>query len=195
MANGWVAIDRGLISHWVWRGERYTRGMAWVHLITLAAWRDHSEVYRGETVFRKRGTVHCSLRWLADKWEWDRRTVARFLDELAADNMIQVEKNGGGTTITIVNYDKWQPRNDVPLDVPLDVPHDVPGFALKNQGKRETDVPPDVPHDVPHDVHTIKKEYIKKDSIKREEQKKEQARRLEEMRKRRDTVNERTESK
>lgn len=161
MANGWVPIWRDITHHWIFEDPEQFR--AWVHLIILAAWRDHSETYRGKTTYRKRGTVHCSLRWLADKWGWTIPKVSRFLDKLQADNMVTVEKNGSGTTITIINYDKWQPQ-------------------------------PNVTQNVTQNVNTIIKDKRKKESVRKQVEESTAAI-LDGIKKRRDTVNERTKSK
>lgn len=106
--GGWIAVNRSILNHWIWTGERYTRGQAWLELIMLAAWRDDTVLYRGRLVHKKRGQVHASLGWLADRWRWNRKTVAAFLDTLVTEGMADVEKGQDGTIITLKNYDVYQ---------------------------------------------------------------------------------------
>ena len=192
MANGSVPIWRDITHHWIFEDPEQFR--AWVHLIILAAWRDHSETCRGKTTYRKRGTVHCSLRWLADKWGWTIPKVSRFLDKLQADNMVNVEKNGSGTTITIINYDKWQPQPNVTPNVTQNVTQNVTGSALEIQGVPQSGVTLNVTPNVTQNVNTIIKDKRKKESVRKQVEESTAAI-LDGIKKRRDTVNERTESK
>lgn len=115
-AGGWVAVNRSLLSSWIWSSEeRYNRPQAWVELIMMAAYKDDKILYRGQLIQKKRGQIRASIKWLADRWNWDRKTVKNFLDQLQKAGSIVVESDPGGTTITLVNYDFYQPGDGQPF--------------------------------------------------------------------------------
>lgn len=100
--NGYVLIHRQLMTDtdlWL-NGEPFTTGQAWVDLILLA---QHSE-YRGT----KRGSFRTSQYWLAKRWGWTRGRVRRFLGLLSGLGNITTSSTRNDTTITLVNYEKYQ---------------------------------------------------------------------------------------
>ncbi len=106
---GWFLVGRDLKDHWVWKiKEPFDRRSAWIDLLMLANFTDFKTVYRGEIVQRKRGDVNTSIRYLAQRWGWDKRKVNRYLMALESDGMVSVNSTTDGTTITIENYSKWQ---------------------------------------------------------------------------------------
>ncbi|WP_155803767.1 hypothetical protein [Peptoniphilus sp. BV3C26] len=57
----------------------------------------------------KRGQKITSLNKLALRWKWSRKKVTNFLEALEQDDMIILKREQGKyTTITIVNYGKYQ---------------------------------------------------------------------------------------
>lgn len=108
MGKGFIKIDRGITDHFFWIEKPYDRARAWIDLLLLANWKDTKELYNGELVQRKRGTVTCSKLWLADRWGWDRKKVTAFLKILEVDNMATTNSTTHRTTITIENWDKYQ---------------------------------------------------------------------------------------
>lgn len=108
MAKGYITIHRSIEDNWLWKEKPFSKGQAWIDLILLA---NHAEVKKpvGDsiTVFQK-GCVYRSISFLADRWGWDRKKVKRFLDVLQSDQMVTVNSTRGGTTITLINYGKYQ---------------------------------------------------------------------------------------
>ncbi len=124
-------MDRGYIKLWrciqhnpVWNYEKFSRGQAWLDLIMLANHKDSSVRKRGIKIEVKRGQVGWSERQLADRWQWSRGKVARFLEELENEQQI-IQQNGPQninvtSLITIVNYEKYQ--SDEPQNEPQMIP-------------------------------------------------------------------------
>ena len=108
MAKGYITIHRSIEDNWLWKEKPFSKGQAWIDLILLA---NHAEVKKpvGDsiTVFQK-GCVYRSISFLADRWGWDRRTVKRFLNVLKSDGMLSLSVSKHGTTISLVNYGKYQ---------------------------------------------------------------------------------------
>ena len=107
MSQGYIRLHRKIQDCWVWDDRPYSKGQAWIDLLLLANYKDRKEPYGNEIRNFQRGTVNLSQMQLANRWGWDRRTVKRFLMLLESDNMITQESTTHGTTITLVNYDKF----------------------------------------------------------------------------------------
>ena len=96
------------MESFLWTDKPFNRAAAWVDLLLLAVWKDSKEMYRGELVQRKAGEVNCSIEWLSDRWGWNRKTVMKFLDILEKEKMVTQTRTGKGTTLTLVNWAKYQ---------------------------------------------------------------------------------------
>lgn len=108
--ENWIKLNRSLADHWIWTKEKFTKGQAWVDLLMMARWKDGKQLHRGKLYVRKRGEINCSMKWLAKRWGWDRRTVKGFLTLLESDGMLSVRCTTNDTTITIENYSVYQDK-------------------------------------------------------------------------------------
>lgn len=108
MGNDYFKVYRSLLADELWLEEPFTRGQAWIDLIGLANFGRTETFYRGELQIVQRGQIKTSCVWLAKRWKWSRNRVIRFLTQLSALRMIQVNGTNNGTTITIENYALYQ---------------------------------------------------------------------------------------
>ena len=138
MSNqGWIRVHRQIQDCWIWDGK-YDQGRAWIDLLLLANHREKKISIDHELVIIKRGQFHTSLKKLADRWQWDKRTVGKYLDLLEKDGMIKQVRSERGTTLTIVNYDIFQGEcttectTDSTTECTTDAPHHVPKQEIKN---------------------------------------------------------------
>jgi len=106
--SGYIVLDRDLLDHGLWTGEKFSRGQAWVDLIMLANYRDRHFYIRNNRIFVKRGQCAWSKARLAGRWSWSRGKVIRFLDELEMVQQIVQQKSSVITLITITNYEHYQ---------------------------------------------------------------------------------------
>lgn len=109
--GGWVSIHRKITEHPDYFSEPFTRMGAWLDLILMA---NHTDGYirvRGIRVMVKRGQTAITQEKMAERWQWSRGKVKRFLDELQNDGQIVQEKSSVINCVSIVNYNKYQ-RND-----------------------------------------------------------------------------------
>ena len=106
--EGWIKLNRQITEHWLWKEKPFTYGTAWVDLLLLANWEDKKMPYKGEIIVCKRGDVNLSFLALSKRWGWGRWKVKNFIDLLINDEMVVVNATTHRTTITIVNYDKYQ---------------------------------------------------------------------------------------
>lgn len=112
MIQGWISIHRKIQESKLWTEERFTKGQAWVDLLLLANHKDTEILVGYKKVSLKRGQVFTSQVKLATRWQWDRKTVRRFIEYLVSDQMVhnKVDRDiqHGNTVITITNYEKYQ---------------------------------------------------------------------------------------
>lgn len=104
----YILLHRQLRDHWLWSDRPFSKGQAWIDLLMLACWKDEKALVKGSLIEKKRGEVHASIKWLADRWGWGWRKVSRFLEMLANDKMVTLNSTTHGTTVTIENYSKFQ---------------------------------------------------------------------------------------
>lgn len=145
--GGWIKAYRSLLAHPLWTKSRFTNGQAWMDLLLMAGYADR-EVMEGTTIISvKRGEILTSQVKLAERWRWNRRTVARFLSGLQRLNMVRIRSSKGTETgytlISIVNWDIYQ-SNEKPL------------FAVNGASDDASGVPSDVPSGA-HPVHIVNK--------------------------------------
>lgn len=105
---GYFKVDRKIFDHWLWEDQPFSRGQAWIDLIGLANYEDGKTPYKGKVISCKRGTVNRSISYLATRWGWSREKTRNFLKLLESDNMVTIKATTNRTTITIVNYGKFQ---------------------------------------------------------------------------------------
>lgn len=106
--GGWVKVYRQLFDHWLWNDKPFSKGQAWIDLIGLANYEDGKTPYNGEIITCERGTVYRSISFLSKRWGWSRDKTRTFLKLLESDSMIRLKATTNHTTITIVNYSKFQ---------------------------------------------------------------------------------------
>ena len=108
MVKGWVKIHRELLDDSIWTSEKFTRGMAWVHLIMLANAKPGHVRKRGARIDLARGSVGYSIKELSRHFDWSESKTRRFIKELESDGKITVKTTSVSCTITLVNFDYWQ---------------------------------------------------------------------------------------
>ena len=110
MTEGWIRLYRRIEDNPSWLAEPFTRGQAWVDLLLMANHKPGHTRIRGIKVEVGRGQLASSEVVLANRWQWSRGKVRRFLSELEDEAVQQIEqqKNNVTTLITIKNYGRYQ---------------------------------------------------------------------------------------
>jgi hypothetical protein len=107
--KGFVTIYRSTQDHWIWQGEKYSRGQAWIDLILSANHKPKSILINSKLIQIQRGQFFTSIRKLAARWQWSKDKTQNYLKLLEKQDMIIREtQTHTGTLITIVNYSKYQ---------------------------------------------------------------------------------------
>lgn len=139
--------ERGYIKSWrpteedeLYFKEPFTKWQAWHDLLFLALYRDTDFEYRDILIHGKRGEVWHSHRWLAERWQWSKRKVERFIEWLIDRQRIVTKTNPQTkrTTgcISIVNYEKYQ------ADEPTDEPTEAGNRGPQTNPQTDTKVNP-----------------------------------------------------
>lgn len=108
MGRGYIKLERDAIEHPVFARAAFSEFQAWVWLLAEANWCLKKRRLGRYIVDLTRGEVAASVRFLAEKWLWDRSKVERFLKRLKTEEMIETRLATGISIITICNYDKYQ---------------------------------------------------------------------------------------
>lgn len=109
--KGYIKIHRQLTDSWIWNNsEPFDMRSAWIDLLLMVNHDDNKILYEGKIITIHKGQVLTSILKLSAKWRWSRKKTARFLDILEKDNMITKKVTTHGTTITLINWDKYQVR-------------------------------------------------------------------------------------
>jgi hypothetical protein len=122
--RGVFAVSRGVFDHVFFSDEPYTEREAWLWLVGNAAWKS-KRVRVGKKIFElKRGQCAYAERFMAEKWQWSKTRVHRFLERLKNESMIEPQVDRHATMITICNYDKFafDGTGDGPQSEPQDGP-------------------------------------------------------------------------
>lgn len=110
MDKGWIKLNRQIQEHWIWSDPEKLK--AWIDLLLLANHETKKVEMRDGLLSIKRGQFVTSIDKLAKRWGWSKNRVYRFLSLLESDNMVQRNANRYRTTVTIVNYSKFQDRQN-----------------------------------------------------------------------------------
>ncbi|MBO6542316.1 MAG: hypothetical protein JJ965_04110 [Alphaproteobacteria bacterium] len=108
MSGGLFTVDRSIWEHDLFSDEPMTEREAWLWLIGEAAWKPRKVRLGYSLIDIERGQLTHSVRFMADKWKWNKDRVARFLNMLKNRDMIETGTATGQTVITICNYEKFQ---------------------------------------------------------------------------------------
>lgn len=108
--------ERGWLDSEVWGNTPYDERGAWSWIIGETEWKDTTKYVNGRPVYLKRGQFTSSLRFMADKWQWDKNKVDRYLKKLKLWSMIEIgtDTGTGQTVITVCNYNKYQSKGKKP---------------------------------------------------------------------------------
>ncbi len=108
MDEGWIKIHRRLMDHPLWKGEKFTKGQAWVDILLRVNHEENEVVIGNQIVVVKPGQTLWSMLKMADRWGWSRKRVNNFLNGLQKRKMVTTERTTKYTIVTVVNWDVHQ---------------------------------------------------------------------------------------
>lgn len=135
--SGWIKIHRDIAKHWISQDmEKLGR---WLDLLILASFEDNKVLVGDRLIEVNRGQMIASCDFLARRWGCSKSTVAKFLELLESDNMVERCIERKITKLTICNYDSYQQKEE---GTPNDVSNDCRTIAerLPNELKKVEEV-------------------------------------------------------
>lgn len=107
--RGWIMLYRDIQQTAIWTTNKpFDERSAWIDMIMMANHEDKEIILRSGRKVIKRGQFHTSIYNLAKRWHWSENRVRRFLGTLNECTMAHTDRTTDGTTVTIVNYNKFQ---------------------------------------------------------------------------------------
>ena len=117
MSKGWIKIHRQITDSEIWDSEEpFDRRSAWIDLIIMVNHQDKRIIFNGLPMIVRRGQVITSIRKLADRWNWSRDRVSRYLSLLESLGMITKKSDKNKTLLTLVKYSFFQDVHDSDKD-------------------------------------------------------------------------------
>jgi hypothetical protein len=133
--EGFVRLSRRAFQHFLWEEKRRkSRWEAWVDLIQTAAYAPEKILVRGCLASVARGELAASLRYLGQRWNWDKCRVDRFLELLRAEAMIETRSEAGETIIKLCNYEHYNPLKDT-AETPCETVTQTPAGQSQDGGE------------------------------------------------------------
>lgn len=114
--KGWISLYRQIQGHCFYPANeerKFTRLEAWIDLLLNANHTDTDKIVQNTHIVLKRGTLVITQDQLAEKWKWNKRTVAKFLNLLEELKMVSRDKIcrknlKSCTLLKITNYNHFQ---------------------------------------------------------------------------------------
>lgn len=108
MNNGYIKLYRKCLENEFFLEKPFDRWRAFECLLISARYKPSRVILKGQVIELEAGQLIVSEKKLAEKWDWSRGKVRRFLSLLESLQMIQVNGTAYGTLVTIENYTKYQ---------------------------------------------------------------------------------------
>lgn len=104
--NGWIAIDRTLMSHWCSSDPNFLA--VWIWLLSEANWKDKKALINSRVIEMKRGQLIYGREAFSRKCGVSISKLRRIIKILQKEGMIDQQKTNKYTLITITKYEQYQ---------------------------------------------------------------------------------------
>ena len=142
--QGYVKLYRSIQENDIWmKNEPFDKRSAWIDLILLANHEEKTIYFNKGTLKIDRGQFHTSIYKLANRWHWSRPRTVLFLDTLTELGMITTKRTTNGTTVSIVNYSKFQDvratnvTTDITKDITTNITTDLTTNVTQTRSKED----------------------------------------------------------
>jgi hypothetical protein len=107
--SGWIKIHRSITEHWLYAEKRvFSKFEAWHDILLTVNYSESKCLIKGKLYTVKRGQSILSLESWANRWNWDKSKVRRFMGLLKQDGMIDLISDSITTHLTVCKYDAYQ---------------------------------------------------------------------------------------
>lgn len=106
--KGYIPLWRDIQDHWIWHIRTpFDERSAWVDLLLSVNHEEKKIKIDGRVQVIKPGQMWTSVGKLANKWNWSRPKVYRYIKLLKSDGMIYTDGTPSGTLLTLINYSNF----------------------------------------------------------------------------------------
>lgn len=150
-----IKIDRKFFDGKFWKQKRtFSQAEAWIDLVQSARFEAETEtrlLANGKFINIKRGELHASLRYLADRWGWGVEKTKRFIDYCIDDGSIERKVEQGESILTLTKYEYYnklpnsEPNTDqyadrTPTDTPTEQTKEYKELEERKEERKDTNV-------------------------------------------------------
>lgn len=108
MAKGWIKLHRQSVDNPMYHSEPFDKWHAWTDLLLMVNHERKQFISKGQLVTLEAGQTVTSMAILAERWQWSVNKVRRYFRLLSDTGMCITNGTPNGTTITVVNWAKYQ---------------------------------------------------------------------------------------
>lgn len=108
MAKGWIKLHRQSVDNSMYFSEPFDKWHAWTDLLLMVNHEEKQFVSKGQLLTLEPGQTVTSMAILAERWQWSTNKVRRYFRLLVGMGMCTIHGTPNGTTITVVNWAKYQ---------------------------------------------------------------------------------------
>lgn len=106
--EGWIKLHRQIIENEFYFSQKFNKVQAWIDLLLLATHKERTVTLRGIEIYLNPGQLCYSQKSLASRWNWNVKTVERYLSLLKKREMVDTKKTNITTIITIKKWFLYQ---------------------------------------------------------------------------------------
>lgn len=108
MPAGWIKVYRQMLDNELYQEKPFDKLHAWLDILLMVNHERKQFYSKGELVTLEPGQTITSVPILAKRWGWSEGKVRRFLGSLNGSAMCSADGSARGTTLTVVNWGKFQ---------------------------------------------------------------------------------------
>jgi hypothetical protein len=125
---GYIKVSRKAYAEdpfWL-EARTFSKWESWEDCIQMASWKARKFAIGHAVELVERGEFVASLRFLAERWGWDKMTVSRYLDAAVICGRLKRQREvQGGSVYLLVNYEKYQ-GDEHQTETPSETPRETP---------------------------------------------------------------------
>lgn len=107
-SKGWIKLYRQSVDNPLYHSEPFDKWHAWTDLLLMVNHDRKQFISKGQLITLEPGQTVTSMAILAERWQWSTNKVRRYIRLLVGTGMCTVNGTPHGTTITVVNWAKYQ---------------------------------------------------------------------------------------